>query len=89
MCGMCSCGFPGWESRADIVTRKIIGRADNTGGIQSNCRPRGETCGQGWRNQVICYVTGQFNARVRELLAGIISSSEALPSSSSLSCCLK
>lgn len=39
--------------------------------------------GQGWRNQVICYVTGQFNTRVRALLAGIISSLEALPSSSS------
>lgn len=28
---------------------------------------------------MICYVTGQFNARVEELVAGIISSSEALP----------
>lgn len=34
--------------------------------------------GPGWRNQVICYVTGQFNARVRELLARIISSAELI-----------
>ena len=40
MCGMCSGGFPAWESRADIVTRKIMGGADNTGGCN-------QTAGQG------------------------------------------
>lgn len=44
MCGMCSCGLPGWESRADIVTRKIIGGADNTGGCN-------QTAGQGGKNE--------------------------------------
>lgn len=88
MSGMCRRGFPGWESRADIVTREIIRGTDNIGGCDQTAG-QGKKWGQGWRNQVICYVTGQFNARVKELLAGIISSSEALPSSSSLSCCLK
>ena len=32
MSGMCRRGFPGWESRADIVTREIIRGTDNIGG---------------------------------------------------------
>lgn len=87
MSGMCGCRVPGWEDRTNIVTREVMRGADHTGELDQTAGQK--KMGQGWRNQVICYVTGQFNARVRELLARIISSLEALPSSSSLPCCLK